>query len=141
MNFPDYTKTCEAIRYGLFAQWPKNIQERGLKTIAPWSLSTCRTTPFHWAAEAGHLSQIPKEFLTEKALLTPDDKGRTPLHYAARESHLDQTPIKLRLSTLKALLEWEATSEASQAWLKNEIQARKKKEVQESLQNCDHPEL
>lgn len=67
-------------------------------------------TPLHFAADGGHLDQVPKALLTAQSMSLKDANGLTPLHFAARESHLDQVP--------KALLTIETmTIRANDGWI------------------------
>lgn len=93
---PTYKETCDALKDGRFAQWPKKIQEKAL--LKPdkggW-------TPLHYVAMAEQaalkisLGELPQEFLTEKNLLRANSAGQTPLHVAAYCGHLSQIPRPL----------------------------------------------
>ena len=52
-------------------------------------------TLLHYVAEKGQLDRVPKELLTQEAMLKADKDGDTVLHWAARAGHLDQVPKEL----------------------------------------------
>lgn len=118
---PTYQESLNALSSGLFAQWPRKIQETALKTPNGKSRHTvlheaallgilqkipnahlndttlCRSnqnshTPVHLAATNGHLNQFPKGALTKKNLLKTNLLGQNSLHKAAQWDHLDQIP-------------------------------------------------
>lgn len=59
-------------------------------------------TPIHLAGQHGNLHQVPRKFLTYKALLRPNTRGLSALLLAAEKGHLHQIPPKVR--TIKTLL-------------------------------------
>ena len=169
MKPPTFQETCEALKTGRFLAWPQEVQAAAIQTTDPkgWNplhdaainkyffqipkeflteellLKTTRGlwTPLHYAAYNGVLGAIPKNVLTEQMLLTPDKDGESPLHYAAGNNYLQEIPIKMSLSTLRMLLRWENSTPSSQEWIKQEIQARQKEELRETLTHCNHPDL
>lgn len=128
-------ETRRAIRNGQFGEWPRDLQKEALLRS-----ERDNWTALHELAYFGLLGKIPRECLTEKALLTPAKNGDTPLHFASRQGRLHTVPIKLSIPTLKALLQWERrdTCQESQTWIKKEIQ---KQELLKSLENCHHSDL
>jgi ankyrin repeat protein len=69
---------------------------------------------YHYAADNGHLDQIPREGLTAENLLKHDNSGWTCLHFAAREGHLDQIPKELL--TAENLLKTNSSNETCLHW-------------------------
>jgi ankyrin repeat protein len=89
LPIPDRDELAEAIKKGDLAKYrPEQIKEGLLQRDG----TELNGTLYHWAAEAGHLKQIPKELLTEENLRLPDTCGWTTLHTATYNGHLAQVP-------------------------------------------------
>jgi hypothetical protein len=101
------------------------------------------STPLHYAASTGLLTQIPKDLLTEEGLLTPNRRNCTPLGMTSTKEGLEWLNQNVKISTqsLKKLLSCEMTSKAAGQWVKKEILERNKTEVRKALKNCEHPAL
>lgn len=166
MRKPSFKKTREAIENGSFASWPKKTQEGALLTP-----NKNGHIALHVAASTGHLSQIPKDLLTERNLLIADKNGSTSLHFAAVDGHFDQIPKDIL--TQENLLIPDKDQETPTHWAARWCRLEKipirlplstlktlskweycpeksqtwiKKEIQraiirEALQNCRHPDL
>jgi len=71
-------------------------------------------TPLHYAAEYGHLGQVPKNVLSGVNLMVWAEDGMTPLHFAVKGGHLDQL-LGLELPELSRRLvgeEWWSRNQA-----------------------------
>lgn len=137
-----FEETCDALKTGHFARWPKDLQKQGLLTRDPsgW-------TPMHVVALNGQFDKVPKELLSEENLLQPDDTGWTPLHEAAQNGHLDKWPLPIKPPLLKSLLKsreknyaW-ALDEKSAQWIRQELQRQARETLQKSLEQANHPAL
>jgi ankyrin repeat protein len=86
------------------------IENKDLKKYTPGQIEQGmlqkdyhESTLYHFAADYGHLDQIPKELLTAENLLQPNSSNDTCLHWAAANGHLHQIPRELL--TAKNLLQ------------------------------------
>lgn len=85
-----YEEVIEALKSHAFEAWSLPRQDYGAR-----EQDSGGSTPLHWAAYHGHLSQFHPQLLTEETLLLTDSLGRTPLHRAAYKGNLDQIPERV----------------------------------------------
>lgn len=106
-----------------------------------------RWTPFLWAANTGHLDDIPCPLLTPQAILKPldpHDPESTALHWALFGNRLSEIPHGiLPLHTLETLLKEPrfTQKENLKIWLESEKRYQKKRTVQDAVEKAHHPAI
>jgi ankyrin repeat protein len=87
---PSRKELWEAITKNDLKKYPIQQVEAGMN-----QKDTEGATLYHWAAQRGHLANIPKKLMNKENLLKTNDYDYTCLHIAAIYGHLHQIPLEI----------------------------------------------